>query len=109
VTRKNGWEDSSNSPDWVDVQGMMRAIQAVHSGLIECVISPLGTGFGSGVSVVCRMRFDVLPGSSIPSVVEVDRPWPCNEHKTMASHVYSLIYTLDYEVSKIYNQEGLWK
>jgi len=39
----------------------------------------------------------------------VERPWPCNEHKTMASHVYSLIYELDYKVSQVYQQEGLWK
>lgn len=107
--RKDGWENSTNSPDWVDVQGMMRAIQAVHSGRIEIVVSPLGTGFGSGVDVHCRMLFDVLPGSQVPPVVEVNRPWPCNEHKSMASHVYSLIYELDFQISKVYNQEGLWK
>lgn len=87
----------------------MRAIQSLHSGAIECVVSPLGTGFGSGVTVTCRMNFHVLPGSQIPPRVEVTRDWPCNSHATLVAHVYRLLFDLDHAISKVYRQEGLWK
>jgi len=107
--RKRGWEESTTGPDWIDVEGMMRAIRGLHSGRVELVVLPTGTGFGTGVDVIARMEFDVLPGSSLPPVVEVCRGWPCDQHARLVAHCFSLLYELDAAIGKVYQQESLWK
>ena len=56
-----------------------------------------------------RIVFERLPGSALPVEVKVERGWPCNEHRTLASHVYALLYELDYQISRVYKQEELWR
>lgn len=107
--RKRGWEESTKSPDWTDNESMMRAMGSLHSGHVEVQVSPVGTGFGTGVQVEARMCFEVLPGSALPAVVKVVKPYPSNGHATMAACVFSLLYELDFEIGKVYKQESLWK
>jgi len=107
--RKTGWEGSTKSPDWTDVATMMRAMGALHSGAVGATVLPLGTGSNGGVSVAVSIMFDVLPGSSLPDCVAVSKPWPCTSHKTLAAHVFALLYELDYKISAVYQQESLWK
>lgn len=109
MTRKNGWENSTTGPDWVDCEGMMRAIECLHSGHVAVIVAPAGIGLGSGVEVACSMLFDVLPGSSLPENVLVKADWPCDKHSTLTAHVFSLLYDLDYKISQVYKQESLWK
>lgn len=109
MANKAGWEESTSGPDWIDVEGMMRAIQALHSGAVELTVRPIGIGFGTGVCVTARMSFDVLPGSILPPVVEVKRGWPCDQHKRMVAHCFSLLYELDSAIGRVYQQETLWK
>lgn len=109
MTVKAGWEKSTNGPDWIDVEMLMRAIGGLHSGDIAIVVSPDGTGSSGGVDVVASMLFNVLPGSSLPMSVAVHKVWPCNTHKTLASHAFALLHELDYEIGKVYKSESLWK
>lgn len=109
MTAKKGWENSSTGPDWTDVEMMMRAIGAVHSGHIAIVISPRGTGATGGVDVAASMIFDVLPGSSLPATVAVNSVWPCSTHKTLAQHAFEALHQLDFEIGKTYKNEALWK
>lgn len=107
--KKKGWEDSTKSPDWTDIEAMMRAMSSLHSGAVGLTLLPDGPGFGTGVSVAASVMFDVLPGSSLPPCVTVVKSWPCTTHATMTAHVFSLLYELDYEISLVYKQESLWK
>jgi hypothetical protein len=109
VTVKAGWEKSTNGPDWIDVEMLMRAIGGLHTGEVAVVVSPAGTGSSGGVDVAASMLFDVLPGSSLPASVVVHKIWPCATHKTLAAHAFALLHDLDYEISKVYKQESLWK
>jgi len=109
MTRKDGWEEPSTGPDWIDVESMMRAISALHSGHVAVIVSPAGTGATGGVDVAASIIFDVLPGSSLPENVGVCKPWPCSTHKTLAAHAYSLMHELDYAISQVYKQESLWQ
>jgi len=109
MTRKTGWEESTTAPDWIDVETLMRAIGGLHSGHVALIVSPDGIGSSGGVDVAASMLFDVLPGSSLPPHVAVNGAWPCKEHTTLAAHAFSLLYDLDYEISKVYQQESLWK
>jgi hypothetical protein len=109
VTRKDGWEDAANGPDWVDCESLMRAIGALHSAHVAVIVSPRGTGATGGVDVAASAIFDVLPGSSIPETVGVSKGWPCNTHKTLAAHAFALLHELDFAISKVYQNEALWK
>lgn len=109
MSRKDGWENSSTAPDWVDIETMMRALSGLHSGHVAVIVSPDGIGFGTGVDVAASILLDVLPGSSLPASVVTRSVWPCDTHSTLTAHVYSLLYDLDNEISKVYRKESLWK
>jgi len=109
VARKNGWEDSTNGPDWIDIRAMMTALRVLHSGEVALILSPDGTGSTGGVDVAASMMFDVLPGSSLPASVVAHGIWPCDTHSSIVAHCFSLLYDLDYKISQVYKQEELWK
>lgn len=96
-------------PDWTDIEVMLRALSALHSGHAGVTILPLGIGSSGGLSVACSMMFDLLPGSSLPPCITTESDWPCNSHAELASHVYAGLHKLDFEISKVYQQESLWK
>lgn len=99
----------TTGPDWHDVETMLRALSVLHSGHAGVTILPRGIGSTGGLSVSCAMQFDVLPGSSIPDIVSTEAVWPCNEHHDLAAHVYKGLHELDFEISKVYKNEALWK
>lgn len=109
MSRKSGWENSTNSPDWTDVETLMRAIGGLHSGNVGVILSPDGIGSTGGLDVAVSILFDVLPGSSLPESVVVRGGWPCDKHSSLGAHVFGLLYDLDYQISKVYKQEALWK
>jgi hypothetical protein len=100
---------STNGPDWTDVEAMMRAMGSLHSGKVGLTILPRGTGSSGGLSVSCSIMLDVLPGSSLPPLISVENVWPCNSHLSLEGHCFAGLHTLDFEISKVYNQETLWK
>jgi hypothetical protein len=100
---------STTGPDWTDVEMMMRALSSLHSGEVGLTILAVGPGSSGGVSVAASIMFNVLPGSSLPPCVSVVKDWPCTNHVELAAHCFALLHELDYEISKVYNQETLWK
>lgn len=109
MTRKDGWENSVNAPDWTDVESLMRAIGGIHEGQVGCLVSPAGIGFNGGLHVVVSAAFDVLPGSSLPAFVDIEAPWPCDKHATLTAHIFSLLYDLDSAIGKAYMQKELFE
>jgi hypothetical protein len=109
MTRKQGWEEPSKGPDWVDVECLMRAMESVHSGHVALVVSADGIGATGGLDVAGSMLFEVLPGSALPKDVAVHAVWPCKAHPTLASHAFSVLHDLDVAISKVYQNEALWK
>lgn len=109
MTKKTGWEEPSTAPDWIDVESLMRAISALHSGHVALVVSPEGTGATGGLDVAASMLFDVLPGSQLPANLCVRGIWPCAKHRTFAGHAFGLLHELDFEISKVYENAALWK
>ena len=109
MTRKRGWEEPTKGPDWMDVETMMRSIGTFHSARVSVTISPLGIGAGGGLVTDVTAMFDVLPGSSIPSMVGVKGKWPCAEHSTLVTHVFAHLYDLDSAIAKMYEQKELWE
>lgn len=109
MTAKKQWAKSSNGPDEVDCETMMRAMGALHSGHVGVMFSPHGTGSSGGVLVVAMMNFDVLPGSSLPAAVLAEGLYPCKECGSFWGHVYSTLHALDHKIGEVYQQESLWK
>jgi len=107
--RKKGWEESTKGPDWIDVETLMRAIGALHSGRVGLTVLPSGTGSTGGLSVAASIMLDVLPGSSLPADILVDKNWPCSSHATLAAHAFALLHELDFAIGKVYQQDSLWK
>lgn len=102
------WAKSTNGPDWIDLRAMMVAIGALHSAKVEVIVSPLGTGSTGSVVVECAAHFDLLPGSSLPETVVVKGEWPTAKASGVTDLAYNLLWKLDYEISQVYKQEGLW-
>ena len=102
------WREATNGPDVLDVETMMRALGALHSGHVVLTVSPFGTGSTGGVRTEAVMNFEVLPGSALPAQVSASSRYPCPEHQTFWGHIYALLVTLDWETSKVYKQESLW-
>ncbi len=109
MTKKAGWEDSSKGPDWIDVEMMLRSLSVLHSGVAGFTVLPVGIGSSGGLSVACSMMFDLLPGSSLPEIVSTASNWPCVDHASFAAHVFAGLHALDFEISKVYKNEALWK
>lgn len=109
MTRKKGWEKSTTSPDWIDVEMLMRSIGALHSAHVAVIISPAGTGSTGGVDVACSALFETLPGSSLPASVQTSSLYPCDTHTTLAAHAFEGLHRLDFEIGETYKNEALWK
>jgi len=97
-----------NGPDWTDLEQMMRALEALHSGHVGLTVLPVGIGSSGGLSISASIMFDVLPGSSIPPCVNVIKNWPCKQHATLPGHCFALLHELDFQISKVYEQSTLW-
>jgi hypothetical protein len=102
------WQKSSNGPDWIDLRAMMVAIGAIHSATIELIVSPLGTGSTGVVVVKAVAHFDLLPGSSLPETVQSLANWPNKRNAQLTDLAYNLLWQLDHEIGKTYEQSGLW-
>lgn len=99
----------SNGPDWIDVETMMRAMSALHSGKVGLTLLPVGIGSSGGLSMAASIMFDVLPGSAIPPCVSIVKNWPCSQHVTLPGHGFALLLELDFKVGQMYEQASLWE
>lgn len=88
---------------------MMVAIGGLHSASVEVIISPLGLGSTGSVTVKALAHFDLLPGSSLPEIVQTSATWPNERNASVEELAYNLLWTLDHEIGKVYKQESLWQ
>lgn len=103
------WAKSTRQPDWIDCETMMRSIGTFHSASVAVTISPRGIGAGGGLVTDVTATFHVLPGSSIPKLIGVKGHWPCGEHQSLETHIFALLYDLDSQIAKTYEEATLWK
>jgi len=109
MAAKSQWAKSTNGPDWTDIETLMRAISALHTGHVNVAFSPRGIGSSGGLHIALSILLDVLPGSSLPAVIMAESEWPCAENHDLCAHVFEGLYQLDYQVGEVYKQEELWK
>lgn len=109
MATKAAWRESSIGPDVLDCAVMMGAIQALHSAHVAVIVSPPGIGSPTSVDVVLSALFERLPGSSLPESVSAKSEWPNKQGQSFWGLVYDLCWKLDHEISKVYQQDSLWK
>lgn len=95
------------SPDWIDIEAALRAIDSIHLGKTGVLISPLGTGATGGFHVVISTAWDVPEGSSLPVACDSQSQWPCPEGCTLEGHILGGIYAHDYALGEAYQQRRL--
>jgi hypothetical protein len=106
---KRKWAKSTNGPDETDLEALMRAIGVMHSARVAFTVQPLGTGLNGGVSILVTASFDLLPGSSLPPIVDVESKWPNSIGREFLGEIFQLLYQLDFRISEVYKNEELWK
>jgi hypothetical protein len=95
---------STNGPAWVDVEGLMRAIEAAHGGKCGCLLSPDGIGATGGFTVNLLLEMESLPGSELQGAIGVEQHWPCREHAELVACVFAGLYRLDFAIAQAYKQ-----
>lgn len=98
---------STYGMDWIDLEMFMRALEGVHKGRVEVVVTPAGISSNGGVSVTVRHTTPVPPGSELPSVVDVSQRFPNVHGKGMIELVYDSLWKLDWKVGMTYKQKTL--
>ena len=95
---------STNGPDVTDLEVALRAIGALHSGTVSVTITPTTGSESGGLTLDIGMKFDVLPGSSLPREAHAVSLWPCASCTDIVQHLYTGVIGLDWEIEKLYNQ-----
>jgi len=90
-----------------DVAAMMKAVEAMHTCRVEYRVRTAGKGVDGSMNIVCEATFDVLPGSDLPKVVNVEHTWPSKASATFDGLLYNLLWQLDYAIQKAYEQMPL--
>lgn len=103
------WASSGSTPDWMDVQIAIRAIDAIHLGMTMVTILPAGAGSTGGLHVAITTHWEVLPGSEGLSEVITERT--VNEHSCEAipAIVMGGLYAHDFAVGEAYQQRDFLK
>jgi len=96
-----------SSPDWIDVEALMRAIDSLHGGKTGLLLSAEGIGGGTGLKTELFTVFDALPGSSQLTEVKSTSVWPCGSGCGLVDHVFQGLYKHDFEISRSYEQREL--
>lgn len=95
------------TPDWIDIEAALRAIDGIHLGKTGVLISPLGTGATGGVHLVISTVWDVLPDGHSIQNVKSESQWPCPEGCTLEGHILAGIYKHDFAIGEAYQQRFL--
>lgn len=90
-----------------DVAAMMKAVEAMHTCRVEFRVLTAGKGVDGSMRIVCVASFDVLPGSDLPKIVQVEMFWPNKAAATFDGLCYNLLWQLDYAIQKEYEQMPL--
>lgn len=85
----------------------MLAIGQLHSARVEVIVSAHGTVPCGPVKVSCVATFELLPGSALPKTVEVSATWPNVNNARLEDLAYNLLWQLDHQIGKTYEQRSL--
>ena len=100
---------SMSGPDLIDVEMMMRALEALHGGTVTLTVSPAGIGSTGGLAVVLGHAIEVVEGPAGMDLLTICNRWPCPVHKDFYSCIFEGLYRLDSKIGRSYEQQKLPK
>lgn len=103
------WAKSTNGPDWMDVESLMRAIGTLHSARVAFGASPIGIGSNGGVSILVTANFENVPDALLPGIIVVESQWPNNAGLELVGEVFGMLYQLDFQIGEAYKQKQLFE
>lgn len=94
------WQGSQAGPDWMDIRGMLQAIQETNRTTTWFDISPSGTAIDttwrvSVISVWPRVKDGARTMRLVSQVV-----WPNAESEKIEGAIYKLLYDHDAAIAK---------
>lgn len=101
---KAQWAQSTNGPDWTDIEAMMRAQEALHTGAVVLTVSTVGIGATGGMALSAHHVLETLADGGTLTGVGVDTLWPNRTHRTLEACIYELLYRLDFAIGEAYQQ-----
>jgi hypothetical protein len=104
---KRQWAQSTNGPDWTDIEAMMRALESVHTGEVVLTVSTVGIGATGGMALSAHHVLATLGEDATHTGCGVDTLWPNRQHTTLEAAVYELLYRLDFAIGDHYQQEKI--
>lgn len=96
-----------SGPDWTDVLMTMNVLEQTHDCRVGLTVTTASQGHNGGGRVVVWADFAVLPGSEVPSRVEVGFTWPSGRGLGLVGSAYRALLELDYKVGGQYRQSKL--
>ena len=90
-----------------DVAAMMGALEAMHECRVDFYLTTGGAAHNGSMHIVCSARFARLPGTDLPTEVNVDHTWPSKAAATFDGLLYNLLWQLDFAIQKAYEQKPL--
>lgn len=107
VARKEEWAKSTTGPDWTDIEGMLRALEALHTGEVVLTVSTAGIGASGGLVLSAHHVLATLGEDATHTGVGVDATWPNQQHAELAAAAYELLYRLDFAIGEHYQQQKI--
>jgi hypothetical protein len=98
---------SLSGPDWTDVAMLMSALGALHTCLVALTVTADIQGHNGQLNICAEARFELLPGSSLPTTVTVKESWPGQRNGSVGEAAYNAVWQLDYQISQVYEQMEL--
>jgi hypothetical protein len=98
------WANSGTTPDWMDVEASIRAIDGIHLGMTMVTILPAGAGSSGGLHIAITSHWEVLPGSVAISEVITERTVAEHSCEAIPAIVLTGLYAHDFAIGQAYQQ-----
>lgn len=104
---KAHWAKSGSTPDWMDVEASIRAIDGIHLGRTMVTILTEGIGSTGGLRIAISSHWDVLDGSDGLAEVITERTGHVYGNDALPAFVLGGLYAHDFAIGQAYQQRKI--
>lgn len=98
---------STNQPDATDVAMMMGAMESLHDCRVECRVTTAGQGQNGIMTILLVAKFVVVGALNNQVEIATKSQYPCTECRSLDTHIFRGLYSLDFAIGAAYAQEKL--
>lgn len=92
------------TPDWLDVEAAIRAIDGIHSGTTMVTILADGIGATGGLKIAVSTHWEMVPGAAGISEVITERVTLERGCEALPAFVLGGLYAHDFAIGSAYQQ-----